>query len=116
MSADHLAADPLARNELGERLLALLENAPGAIFIKDAAGRYTFVSKSFAGLADRPLEEIIGRDDLELFGPELAVAFKAEDDAIRADGGSLRFCCPPAKWRQSRSTSPPNARRKKRCD
>jgi PAS domain S-box-containing protein len=74
-----------------ERLFGLLEHSPGAIFIKDAQGRYTYVSASFAALAGRTRDEIIGQTDFDLFSPELAHAFAAEDESVRSSRQPKRF-------------------------
>ena len=74
-----------------ERLFGLLEHSPGAIFIKDAQGRYTYVSASFAALAGRMRDEIVGKTDFDLFPPELATSFAAEDDSVRSTCQPMRF-------------------------
>ncbi|HVF83454.1 MAG TPA: PAS domain S-box protein [Sphingomicrobium sp.] len=77
--------------ETVERLFGLLEHSPGAIFIKDAQGRYTYVSASFTALAGRAKEEIIGKSDFDLFPRELANSFAAEDDSVRSSRQPMRF-------------------------
>jgi PAS domain S-box-containing protein len=74
-----------------DRILGLLEHSPGAIFIKDAEGRYTFVSASFAVLAGRAKDDIIGKTDFDLFPTELASTFAAEDESVRASRQPIRF-------------------------
>jgi PAS domain-containing protein len=45
----------------------ILEQIGTFIFIKDIAGRYTYVNKSVQELFDKPYEEIIGQDDSHFF-------------------------------------------------
>jgi PAS domain S-box-containing protein len=73
------------------RLLALLDNAPGAVFIKDTQGRYLFASKSFVALTGRTAAEVIGMTDVELFDPETAATFADEDAQVRAGRGTIPF-------------------------
>jgi PAS domain S-box-containing protein len=78
----------LARLESGsgvgsrERLLAFLDNTPEAIFVKDADGRYTDVSAAFLLVTGRSIDQVLGSTDDDLFPPEIAERFKAEDAII----------------------------------
>ncbi|MCY1081204.1 PAS domain S-box protein [Archangium lansingense] len=62
-----------------ERLRALLDQAPAAIFAKDAEGRYLYSNRYQQQLVGRPLEEILGRDDSALFPKALADSLRAND-------------------------------------
>ena len=46
--------------------------AKDSIFIKDSRMRYSFVNLATVRLFSKPLEEILGKTDEELFGPQLA--------------------------------------------
>ncbi|HOO78029.1 MAG TPA: response regulator [bacterium] len=66
----------------GRGLLAgLLENLPVGVFAKDLGddGRYLLWNEKAVELTGIPAEEILGRTDLEIFGPELADAFRETD-------------------------------------
>ncbi|MEG4571540.1 PAS domain S-box protein [Microcoleus sp. N3A4] len=53
-------------------LRALMEGAPDRVFAKDKNFRYIFVNQSFAEYLGKNVEEIIGKDDIELgFSSEL---------------------------------------------
>jgi PAS domain S-box-containing protein len=67
-----------------ERLRALLEQAPAAIYAKDAEGRYLFSNHHQQEIMGRPLEEVLGRDDHALFPPELADTLRANDAQVLA--------------------------------
>ncbi|HYO54508.1 PAS domain S-box protein, partial [Archangium sp.] len=71
-----------------ERLRALLDQAPVAIFAKDAEGRYLFSNRHHQRLVGRPLMEILGRDDTALFPREEAETLRAHD--ARALAGHTR--------------------------
>ena len=61
---------------------SLVESLPHAIVRKDAAGRYTYGNGVAAEIFGRPLTEIIGRTDDELFPPDIARKNKADDERI----------------------------------
>jgi PAS domain S-box-containing protein len=73
------------------RLTAFMENSPGSLFIKDAAGRYMVVNHAFLAGAGKPAEEVVGKTDADLFPPGMAAEFAAEDHAVRESGEPRRF-------------------------
>ena len=66
------------------RLRTLLDQAPAAIFAKDTEGRYLYSNRYQQQLVGRPLEEIVGRDDAELFPKALADTLRANDARVLA--------------------------------
>ena len=73
------------RHEQRERLraLALLEaiaeSASDAIYAKDLEGRYVFCNRAAAALVGKPVEEILGRTNEQLFGAKEAARISADD-------------------------------------
>lgn len=68
------AKNNFARDAESQELLvrALIDGAPDRIFAKDRNFRYIFVNQSFAAYLGKNVEEIIGKDDIELgFSAEL---------------------------------------------
>jgi len=65
---------------------ALVENLPQNIFRKDLTGRFVFANHRFCKLLGRPREEIFGRTDFDLFPPELAAQYQADDQRVLASG------------------------------
>jgi PAS domain S-box-containing protein len=59
---------------------------PGAAYVKDVAGRYLFVNAAAARVLARPVAEILGRDDVELFGVETAALFRETDRRVLETG------------------------------
>ncbi len=55
------------REERHSRLGALLAEAPEAVFMKDLDGRYVYVNRAAARLLGKSPEELIGKEDAELF-------------------------------------------------
>jgi PAS domain S-box-containing protein len=95
---DQLVAD-INRRENIETLLrtseqqlhGLMENSPGAIYVKDVDGRYLAVNRRFSELHGRPREEFIGRSDFDLFPPELATRVRKTDAQVLAGAEPLEI-------------------------
>jgi PAS domain S-box-containing protein len=80
-----------ALREREAQLSAFMANSPGSLFVKDRAGRYTAVNDAFLTATGRTAAEVIGKADHELFAPELAELFVAEDEQVRASGEPASF-------------------------
>ncbi|MEG5065604.1 PAS domain S-box protein [Microcoleus sp. B3-A4] len=72
-SADRFSNNFALDSESQELLLrAVMEEAPDRVFAKNRNFRYIFVNQSFAEYVGKSVEEIIGKDDIELgFSAEL---------------------------------------------
>ena len=66
----------------------MFSSTPDPIFVKDLQGRYRFVNQATAETLGRPVAEILGRDDTELFQPEIAQALREVDRRILATGAT----------------------------
>ncbi len=60
-------------------LRAVIEHAPGAIYVKDAAGRYVVYNPAGARSRGLDPDAVIGRTDLDLFDADEAATFRLED-------------------------------------
>jgi PAS domain S-box-containing protein len=67
-------------------LLAVIDATPDAIFVKDLEGRYVLVNQAAARFVGRTPDQVIGRQDFELYPEETARRF-VQDDAAVLDGG-----------------------------
>ena len=65
---------------------SLVESLPQNIFRKDRAGRFTFGNARFCAELRRPLEEIIGKTDFDLFPKELAEKYQRDDQSVMETG------------------------------
>ncbi|MGE5503802.1 MAG: response regulator [Actinomycetota bacterium] len=77
--------------ELGrERALlrSLIDSIPDVIFVKDMLGVYLVGNKALAELLGRPLDQIVGRTDFDLFDKPVAEANRDRDVAMLAQGES----------------------------
>jgi PAS domain S-box-containing protein len=65
---------------------SLVESLPQNIFRKDREGRFVFANRRFCETVKKPLNEILGRSDFELFPFELARKYVQDDQAIIETG------------------------------
>lgn len=56
---------------------------------KDVAGRYVYVNRGFAERLGRPVGELLGATVADLFAPDLAASYSAQDDEVMETGRSL---------------------------
>jgi PAS domain S-box-containing protein len=80
-----------ALRESEKRLQAILDNSPAIIFLKDPEGRYLYVNPQFGKLTPLTPEQILGKTDAEIFPPEQAAAFRANDLKVLQAGVALEF-------------------------
>ena len=79
------------QSALGDRLRALgllqaiADSSSDAIFAKDREGRYLMCNPEAARLIGRDADDIIGSDDHDLFGTEVADELAANDRQVMAD-------------------------------
>ncbi|MEG3956952.1 PAS domain S-box protein [Microcoleus sp. herbarium2] len=67
-------------------LTSILENTPDFIVVKDREGRHVALNSNIANFFGKPIEEIIGKDDLELLPADIARKIMAKDRQIMAAG------------------------------
>lgn len=80
-----------ALGESQAHLQAILDNCPAMIFLKSVEGRYLNVNRQLERTFDLASEQIVGRSDEEVFGPELAAAFRASDRRVLESGRSIEL-------------------------
>jgi PAS domain S-box-containing protein len=74
-----------------KRLQAIVNNSPSQIFLKDIEGRYLLVNEVFKRVYQIGEEEIIGKMDEEVFGPERAMASRVTDRQVIDAGSTVEF-------------------------
>ena len=72
--------------ESEERFSAFMRHSPAIAWLKDAQGRYVYVSESFEKQAGVPLKECQGKTDLEIWPREIAEEFRRNDRQVLATG------------------------------
>ena len=81
----------LALRESEARLQAMLDHSPSLIFLKDLQGSYLDVNQQFERTSHLTRQDIIGKTDHDIFPPEQANAFRANDLKVLEAGRSLEF-------------------------
>ena len=79
VAVSHQREQALGESETKFRLF--IEHSPGLIFVKDQRLRTVMLSRSFESLLGRPMAELTGRTNEELF-PELAEQMTRDDQAV----------------------------------
>ena len=68
---------------------SLVENLPVSLFTKDREGRFLFANARFCELAGVSLDQLLGKTDADLWPPELAAVFRADDLRVIETGRLL---------------------------
>ena len=58
---------------------AILNNLPHLAWLKDSDGKYLSVNESFAISVGKPIEEIVGKTDYDLYPERIARGYREED-------------------------------------
>ncbi len=74
-----------------ERIRAILEYSPNLIFLKDTEGRYLLVNREFERAFGISQEKIEGKTDSEIFPPQQAAEFRANDLQVLRAGLTMEF-------------------------
>jgi PAS domain S-box-containing protein len=72
-------------------LQAVTEGTTDAIFVKDLNGRYLMINSAGARILRRRVQDIVGKDDAELFPPAMARHIKEADQGIIHSGKTRTF-------------------------
>jgi PAS domain S-box-containing protein len=80
-----------ALRESEERFRAIMGNSPTMIFLKDTEGRYLQVNRKFEDSFHVANRDVVGKTDQDIFPPEQAAAFRANDRKVFEAGRPLEF-------------------------
>ncbi len=69
---------------------SLVEELPQNILRKDRNERFIFANSRFCETVGVPWEELRGKTDFDLYPPELALKYQADDQRVMSDGRSVR--------------------------
>jgi PAS domain S-box-containing protein len=87
----HINVSDRARAERASRrstelLQAVADGTPDVVYIKDTSGRYLLCNNALAQFIGRPIDQILGCDDLALYGASEAATLVDKDRALFAEG------------------------------
>jgi eukaryotic-like serine/threonine-protein kinase len=68
---------------------SLMESLPLAVWRKDLEGRFTFVNRQFLLIVGKPVEEILGKTDLDLYPAQLATKYRQDDAWVHQTGNTF---------------------------
>jgi PAS domain S-box-containing protein len=74
-----------------EQLEAIIDNAPLAIYLKNAEHKYLFVNREYERLAQTARAGIIGKNDFDIFPSPVAQLFREQDEEVAARSESVDF-------------------------
>jgi PAS domain S-box-containing protein len=87
-------AERYRATELRERtefLQGIIENIVEPIFIKDRFGRFFYANRAYREFVGRPLEEIVGATEFELYPAEVADLFHETDIEVMTTGSLVEI-------------------------
>ena len=73
-----------------EVITSAMDSIPDIIFYKDMEGVYRGGNSSWAALAGKPLDQLIGKTDFDLFPAKIAKSFQSYDKAMLESGKAHR--------------------------
>ncbi|MCP5215544.1 MAG: EAL domain-containing protein [Pseudomonadales bacterium] len=72
-----------------QRLLAIVDNAPSIICLKDLEGKFLLVNNQFEQLFNVKRDQLIGKTDFDIFPKEIAEGVQAQDKEVIKNNGPL---------------------------
>ncbi len=80
-------AAELERLDQQERFRSFLDSMPAISWIKDSRFRYTWVSASYERVLGKSLDEVRGRENIDVWSEDLVRQYRRDDEnALRANG------------------------------
>ncbi len=89
---ERLSRQALELRNADARMAAILDHMPDLAWMKDTEGRFTAVNRAFAtakGFADP--REMLGKSDLDVHPPDLALSYRANDAEVMASRETRRI-------------------------
>jgi PAS domain S-box-containing protein len=72
-------------------LMAVIQGTSDSIFVKDLEGRYLMMNPAGAEFVKRPVEQILGKTDSDIYPPETAQQFILSDQKVTETGETEVF-------------------------
>src|SRR5687767_11802199 len=80
------AEEPVLHRDSEHVLRTFINNSPSVIFLKDTKGRYVLINEQFEKRFQLTAQQVIGCSDPEIFAPEQAAQFQANDQRVLSTG------------------------------
>lgn len=78
-----------AANKSRRDLLAIMNNSPAVIYVKDRDSRFTFINKELENFLQMKMQDVVGKKTGDIFPKEIADEMVANDKAVLAAGHAL---------------------------
>jgi PAS domain S-box-containing protein len=94
LKRDYIVAvvrDVSDRRRAEDLLRAVADGTTDAVFVKDRAGKYLLFNEAAARFVGKPVAEVLGKDDTELFDPEGARRLMERDRQVMESGRADTF-------------------------
>ena len=75
-----------ALRERNSLLRSILDSTPDVILVKDLQGKHVVLNQATADYFEMPMAAIVGKDDRELFPPEIAIPLMELDQRVMTTG------------------------------
>jgi two-component system, cell cycle sensor histidine kinase and response regulator CckA len=72
-------------------LQGIMEGTTDAVFVKDLQGRYLIINSAGARFLGRTIDDVLGKDDTELFDPEIGRVIMDRDAAVVQSGEAQTY-------------------------
>ncbi len=73
------------------QLHALLDGVPDMAWLKDAAGQFVAVNQPLADSCGLPVQEVLGKTDLDFFPADLATNYRRDDQQVFESGRLMKI-------------------------
>jgi PAS domain S-box-containing protein len=80
----------IALRESEQKLQAIIDNSPSAIYVKDTQGRHILVNSEFERVTQVTREQAKNQTDYDLFSPNIAQALTRNDQTVLTSGKPLQ--------------------------
>jgi len=94
LAMEDITVRKLAEERINEVILqqqAILDNSPNIVWLKDREGRYVAVNDPFSRALGVASKDLIGKNDFDIYPPELAEQYEREFREVMATGARVYF-------------------------
>ena len=94
LAMEDITERKLAEERIGEVIRqqqAILDNIPNIAWLKDRKGRYVAVNEPFGKAFGMTPKDLVGKNDYDIYPPELAVKYEKDSREVMATGTRTYF-------------------------
>ena len=85
IAEEKLKKSEIARRSTQGQLQAILDNSPALVYLTDTQNKYQLINKKYANVLNTTSDRIIGKSIYEIWSPEFADVFVANNQKVLAD-------------------------------